>query len=196
LPYIELVLPHLAALQRDIDWLLPFAEIEGVEQLLPLMDKIIPRLSELEPLAQAIRPHLPMLMDKMPIISENIDVLMDILPSMNANHMDPLLYWCGNLMPLANRMGILKSRALLKAAVPLAAWLPAVPSKGRKEHRAPAADAEAEGREWWRFGLLGRNVSIASVKWVGGTACVRPWHGHWLIMCARLADGSRAGTMC
>ena len=200
LPFIEHVIPHLVALQADLDWLLPFAEIEGVEKLIPLMDKIVPRLEAIRPIADSIRPHLPMLLKQAPIIADNIDVLIDILPQLGANDIDPLLClllsplgyleketdsiqkcylllceknkdWCGNLIPLANSMGILKSRTLLKAALPFAGLLPSVPAQhSLRVHRAAAGEAEVEGREWWRFGLLGRTVELSRIKFVGGVA--------------------------
>ena len=41
MPHIEKVVPYLDALEKDLNWLLPFAEIEGVEELLPLLDKFV-----------------------------------------------------------------------------------------------------------------------------------------------------------
>jgi hypothetical protein len=41
MPHIEKVVPYLDALEKDLNWLLPFAEIEGVEELLPLLDKYV-----------------------------------------------------------------------------------------------------------------------------------------------------------
>jgi len=170
LPFIEFVIPHLVALQADLDWLLPFAEIEGVEKLIPLMDKIVPQLQAVKPLAESLRPHLPMLLKQAPLIADNIDVFLELLPSLGPNEIDPLLYWCGNLMPLANSMGVLKSRTLMKAALPLSHLLPRVPRHAHAAARRPAGDAENEGREWWRFGLLGRSVALARIKFVGGVA--------------------------
>ena len=111
-----------------------------------------------------------MLLKQAPLIADNIDVFLELLPSLGPNEIDPLLYWCGNLMPLANSMGVLKSRTLMKAALPLSHLLPRVPRHAHAAARRPAGDAENEGREWWRFGLLGRSVALARIKFVGGVA--------------------------
>jgi hypothetical protein len=42
--------------------------------------------------------------------------------------MDPLVYWLSDLLPLANSVGILKSKFLLRAGMPFLKLLPGVPA--------------------------------------------------------------------
>ena len=41
--------------------------------------------------------------------------------------MDPLVYWLSDLLPLANSVGVLRSKFLLKAGMPFLRFLPGVP---------------------------------------------------------------------
>ena len=130
MPHIEKVLPHLARLEKDLEWLIPFAEIEGVELMLPLLDKIAPRIGELQPYAEALLPHMDKLKTLSPHLrSDNIDALLDTLPDA-IEHIDPLLYWTGNFLPLASKLGVLRNRAFLTAAVPaIVKFLPPRPQE-------------------------------------------------------------------
>ena len=184
LKQIELVVPHLAALEQDLQWLLPFAEIEGVEELLPYLDKIAGRIHELEPMAQAIMPHLPKLKKILPDIADDLDVLMDVAPQ-TVEHLDPLLFWFGGVLPYVSKLGILRSSAMLRTAAPLAKLLPAPPppgsprgktrggGRGKKPKRPGAEVAEAlrgeTGQEWWRYATFDHVVTLPRVVKVRDT---------------------------
>jgi hypothetical protein len=78
-------------------------------------------------------------------------------------NLDPMLYWCGRFLPLADSMGILRSRVLLRAFMPMAKFLPPVPVKRepkKKRLTAAVAEGEKEGHEWWRLSLLDRTITI------------------------------------
>ena len=109
-----------------------------------------------------IRPHLPHLV-------RNLDVLMDELNEDVILNLDPLLYWCGRFLPLADSMGILGSRVLIRAFMPLGKFLPPVPVKRTKRLTAGVAEGEAEGQEWWRHSLMDRSVTLPYVKCIGET---------------------------
>jgi hypothetical protein len=47
------------------------------------------------------------------------------------DHMDPLVYWLSDMLPLANSMGLLKSQLLLRAGLPFLGLLPKVPPRKR-----------------------------------------------------------------
>lgn len=107
-----------------------------------------------------IRPHIPHLV-------RNLDVLMEELNEDVIINMDPMLYWCGRFLPLADSMGILRSKTLLRAFMPMARFLPPVPIKRTKRLTAGVAENEKEGQEWWRHSLMDRVVTIGYVKKVG-----------------------------
>jgi len=176
LKHIEVVAPHLAALEKHLQWLLPFAEVEGVEEMLPLLDRIAPRIHELEPFAEAILAHWDQISVLLPALKEgdNIDLLLDVVPQ-TIDHLDPLLYWFGGVLPYASRMGVLRSSALLSAAGPIAKLLPPVPRrKSRPRPRPGAGVAELArgetGNEWWRFASLDHVVAVPRAKFVNGVA--------------------------
>jgi len=112
------------------------------------------------PIIPKIKPHLPHLV-------RNIDVLMDELNDDVMMNLDPMLYWCGRFLPLADSMGILQSRTLLRAFMPMAKYLPPVPVKRQKRLTAGVVEGEAEGHEWWRHSLLDRKVTLPYTKRVG-----------------------------
>lgn len=47
------------------------------------------------------------------------------------DHMDPLVYWLSDLLPLANSVGALKSQFLLRLGLPFLGLLPKVPPRKR-----------------------------------------------------------------
>ena len=169
MPHIAKVVPYLDALEKDLNWLLPFAEIEGVEELLPLMDKVAPRIQQIQPFAEQLAPMISKIRPHLPHLVRNLDVLMDELNEDVIQNLDPMLYWCGRFLPLADSMGILRSRTLLRAFMPMAKFLPPVPAKRPERLTAGVAEGEREGYEWWRHSLLDRTVTIAYVKRLGET---------------------------
>ena len=87
------------------------------------------------------------------------------------SNLDPMLYWCGRFLPLADSMGILRSRALLRAFMPMAKFLPPVPATTVPEKRLTAgiAEGEREGLEWWRHSSPHRRISLPYTKQVDKT---------------------------
>jgi hypothetical protein len=162
LPHIEKVIPHLASLEKDLAWLLPFAEIEGVEEMLPYLDKIAPRIHELEPFAEIIGPQIGKLKKHLPLLANDLDVLLDVVPE-TIDHLDPLLYWFGDILPYASKMGILKSSTLLRATAPvMVRYLPAVPPP-----RTPARPA-AGSRNMLTSPTYDRIVTVPRTRIVHG----------------------------
>ena len=94
---------------------------------------------------------------------------MDELSADAVLNLDPMLYWCGRFLPLADSMGILRSRVLLRAFMPMAKFLPPVPVKRVKRLTAEAVECEREGSEWWRHSLLDHNLTIPETKFIGST---------------------------
>ncbi|KAH9257250.1 hypothetical protein BASA81_004407, partial [Batrachochytrium salamandrivorans] len=119
LQHIEQVLPYLDQLEKDLNWLLPFAEIEGVEELLPLLDIVAPKIQRIQPFAEALAPLIPKIRPLLPHLVNNLDVLMDEINQDVMANLDPMLYWCGRFLPMANSMGILRSRTILRAFMPM-----------------------------------------------------------------------------
>lgn len=158
LKHIEEIVPYLDALEKDLNWLLPFAEIEGVEDLLPLMDIVAPKIQKIQPFAAALAPLIPKIRPLLPHIVNNMDVLMDELNKDVVDNLDPMLYWCGRFLPLADSMGILHSHTLLRAFMPMGRYLPRVPCAV-----SVVADTRNDtiNMEWWRRSLCDRSITIA-----------------------------------
>jgi len=47
------------------------------------------------------------------------------------DHLDPLVYWLSDMLPLANSIGVLRSKLLMKAGTPFLGLLPKVPPRKR-----------------------------------------------------------------
>lgn len=167
LQHIEEVLPYLDQLEKDLNWLLPFAEIDGVEELLPLLDMVAPKIQRIQPFAEALAPLIPKIRPLLPHLVNNLDVLMDEINQDVMANLDPMLYWCGRFLPMANSMGILRSRTILRAFMPMGKFLPPVPVVYTKRANAGQAEGERVGSEWWRHSLMDRQVSLGDSKLVG-----------------------------
>lgn len=175
MPHLKLILPHLDRLEKDLKWLMPFAEMDGVEAMFPLLDKIAPQIEKIQPYAEVLLPLLPKFDKIIPHLrDDNIDALLSTLPFIT-NDIDPLLYWCGNFLPMADRMGILKNKALLHAFIPtIVKILPRVPSSEeannnnnnprrleRSDTRPLAGDQDMT---WWKHTIFDRKVVLSGVK--------------------------------
>jgi len=158
----------LDALENDLTWLLPLAAIDGIEDLLPLMDEVAPLIRKVKPFAEALAPIIPKIKPHIPNLSGNLDVLLDEINCDVIHNLDPLLYWCGRFLPLADYMGILKSRALLRTFIPMARYLPPVPTKPPRRLSASCVEEEEEGNEWWRHPAVSeRSITVPSIKYIG-----------------------------
>lgn len=126
-PVIHYILPYAEEMKDHIWWLVPFADVEGFEEFMPYLDKLAPHIDEFAPYGPKLLPYIGKMRRHIPIIIDNIDTLLPKLGEAS-EHMDPLVYWLSDLLPLANALGILRSKLLLSAGMPLVRSLPRVPA--------------------------------------------------------------------
>jgi len=115
MPIVHYILPYAETMGDHIEWLIPYADMENFEEFMPMLDKLAPHIDEFAPFGRALLPHAlnPKVRKHIPILLENIDT---VLPNLGAtiDYLDPLIYWLSDLLPLANSVGLLRSRMLLK----------------------------------------------------------------------------------
>ena len=144
-PHIEYMLPHAETMKDHIWWLIPFADIDGFELFMPHLDELAPMIDDLAPYGPDLLPYFAKMRKHIPILIENAPTLLPQLCDV-VDQMDPLVYWLGDLLPLANSIGVLKSQLLLRAGLPFLGLLPKVPP--RKRTRIPKKkNASAYRRE-------------------------------------------------
>lgn len=148
LPYLDQLLEHVEDIWPFVDDIEPFVnelcivfEVDGWEDLLPYMDQIVPFLPLLAPHSKELsdnfeemREHLPILVRNIDNLAPNIDGTMPVL--------DRLLPLAG-LLPIADKLKLLRSRKFCKALPKIARILPKQKAKGKLQRRRSfSADAK------------------------------------------------------
>jgi len=135
------------------------------------LDKLAPHIDEFAPYGRLLLPHAlnPKVRKHIPLLLENIDT---VLPNLGAtiDYLDPLIYWLSDLLPLANAVGLLRSRLLMKMGAPFARFLPAVPAgeHGRAAGELLGPSDEQNTAEWWRQNEAERCVTLPKTRIVNG----------------------------
>jgi len=129
-PYIDYMLPHAETMKDHIWWLIPFADVDGFELFMPHLDELAPLIDELAPFGPQLLPYMAKMKKHIPILIENAETLLPQLGEV-IDHLDPLVYWLSDMLPLANSIGVLRSKLLMKAGTPFLGLLPKVPPRKR-----------------------------------------------------------------
>lgn len=127
MPYAEMMLEHVDDLVANADWLVEFADIEGVDVLFPLFPEFIPYIDVFAPVARRLKEHFPAALPYLPILIKHIDNVGDVLPNL-AEHIGPVLYNFAFAIPLASAVGLLDNKTLISFGPFFAKQLPPAPS--------------------------------------------------------------------
>ena len=127
-PVVRYLIPHADKMKDHIGWLVDFADVEGFEEFLPFIDKLAPYVEEFAPHGPKLLPYIPKMRGLMPILLDNIDTLAPQLGAV-VDNIDPLVYWLSDWLPLADKLGLLRSKLLVQAGTPFARFLPSVPAQ-------------------------------------------------------------------
>mmetsp|Transcript_874 Transcript_874/g.936 ORF Transcript_874/g.936 Transcript_874/m.936 type:complete len:449 (-) Transcript_874:325-1671(-) len=122
IPHIDILIPHVEELGDHIDELVLFLDVRGWEHALPYIPEIIPYISYIGPHSKALVKHMDPLLPHIPVLVKHLDNL--------APHMDetikvldrlvPLL----RLLPIADQIGLLRSKLLCSALPTVARIFP------------------------------------------------------------------------
>jgi hypothetical protein len=74
-PYIDYMLPHAETMKDHIWWLIPFADIEGVEEFMPYLDDLAPFIDDFAPYGLELLPYVSKIRKHIPILIENAETL-------------------------------------------------------------------------------------------------------------------------
>ena len=170
-PIVHYLIPHVNTMGHHIWWLIPFADVEGFEELVPYIDRLAPHIEEFAEFGPMLLPYMSKMRKHIPILLDNVDALLPQLGSA-IDYIDPIVYWLADLLPLANSVGILRSKLLLRAGTPFARFLPSVPKSSSSSSSTPAAPTGSptgspsesptleSDEELWRLNETRRMVSL------------------------------------
>jgi len=137
LPYIDDVWPYVDDLEPHVNQLCEVFEVQGWEDLLPYMDQVVPYIKLIAPHSHELlknydplREHIPILVRNLDTLALNIDETVEVI-----ERLVPLL----GLLPLADKLKLLRSKKICKALPKIARILP----KGKREKERVSASRES-----------------------------------------------------